>query len=79
MVQRYFNDKGFRILKALDAVSARTGAGLAEIALAWLNAQPGTGAPIASATTVEQVAELARGARLSLGADDLRELTDAGK
>ena len=79
VVQRYFNEKGFRILKALDTVHERTGAALAEIALAWLNAQPGTAAPIASATSVEQVAELARGARLTLSAEDLKLLTDAGR
>jgi aryl-alcohol dehydrogenase-like predicted oxidoreductase len=79
VVQKYLNDKGYRILAALDAVAARTGAALAEVALAWLNAQAGTAAPIASATTVEQVAELARGARLTLSAADVKELTDAGK
>lgn len=79
VVERYLNDKAYRILAALDAVAARTGAGLAEIALAWLIAQPGTGAPIASATSVEQVRELARGARLTLDAADLRELTEAGR
>jgi aryl-alcohol dehydrogenase-like predicted oxidoreductase len=79
VVERYLNEKGYRILAALDAVSLRTGAALAEIALAWLNAQPGTAAPIASATTVEQVKELARGARLTLSAADLKELTDARK
>lgn len=79
VVQRYLNAKGFRILAALDKVHARTGAARAEIALAWLNAQPGTGAPIASATSAEQVAELARGARLTLSDEDLGELTDAGR
>ncbi|HHY51408.1 MAG TPA: aldo/keto reductase [Alphaproteobacteria bacterium] len=79
VVERYLNDKGYRILAALDAVSARTGAAPVEIALAWLNAQPGTGAPIASATSVEQVRQLARGARLTLAEADLRALTDAGK
>jgi aryl-alcohol dehydrogenase-like predicted oxidoreductase len=79
VVDRYLNDKGFRILAALDAVSARTGAAPVEIALAWLNAQPATAAPIASATSVEQVRQLARGARLTLGEADLRELSDAGK
>ena len=59
--------------------AARTNATPTEIALSWLNAQPGTTAPIASATTVEQVAELARGARLTLSAADVKELTDAGK
>jgi aryl-alcohol dehydrogenase-like predicted oxidoreductase len=79
VVQRYFNDKGFRLLAALDRVHERTGAAQVEIALAWLNAQPGTAAPIASATNVEQVKELARGARMTLSAEDLRELTGAGK
>lgn len=79
VVERYLNEKGYRILAALDAVSARTGAAPVEIALAWLNAQTGTAAPIASATSVEQVKELARGARLTLSEADLRELTEAGK
>ncbi|HQZ12572.1 MAG TPA: aldo/keto reductase [Devosia sp.] len=79
VVQKYLNEKGHRILTALDAVAARTNATPTEIALSWLNAQPGTTAPIASATTVEQVAELARGARLTLSAADVKELTDAGK
>jgi aryl-alcohol dehydrogenase-like predicted oxidoreductase len=79
VVDRYLNNKGYRILAALDAVAARTGASHSEIALAWLNAQPGTTAPIASATTVEQVQELARGARLTLPEADVKELTDAGK
>lgn len=78
VVEHYFNDKGFRILAALDKVAARTGAALSEIALAWVAAQPGVAAPIASATSVEQVKSLARSARLTLSAEDLRELTDAG-
>jgi aryl-alcohol dehydrogenase-like predicted oxidoreductase len=78
VVEKYLNDKGFRILAALDAVAARTGASHSAIALAWINAQPGTGAPIASATTVAQVKELAEGARLMLSDADLKELTDAG-
>ena len=79
VVQSYLNDKGFRILSALDEVAGRTGAARAEIALAWLNAQPGTAAPIASATSVEQVGELARGARLTLSDVDLELLTEAGR
>lgn len=79
VVEKYLNEKGFRILAALDAIAARTGAAQAEIALAWLNAQPGTAAPIASATTVEQVAELARGARLTLSREDSDALTEAGR
>ncbi len=79
VVDKYFNPKGFRILDALDAVGKRTGASAAEVNLAWIAAQPAVGAPIASATSVEQVQSLARGARLTLSADDLAALTDAGK
>jgi aryl-alcohol dehydrogenase-like predicted oxidoreductase len=78
-VDTYLDDKGRRILAALDAVSARTGAALSEIALAWIAAQPGVAAPIASATSVEQVKSLARAARLVLGKADLEELNAAGK
>jgi aryl-alcohol dehydrogenase-like predicted oxidoreductase len=79
VVELYLNDKGYRILAALDAVSARTGAALTEIALAWVAAQPGVAAPIASATSVDQLRSLARGARLALSDADLKELTDAGR
>jgi aryl-alcohol dehydrogenase-like predicted oxidoreductase len=79
VVDKYLNEKGFRLLDALDRISNRTGAAQGEIALAWLNAQPGTAAPIASATSVEQVKELARGARLTLSDADLNELTEAGR
>jgi aryl-alcohol dehydrogenase-like predicted oxidoreductase len=78
-MERYLDAKGQRILAAMDKVSAETGAALAEIALAWLNAQPAVTAPIASATSVEQVHSLARGARLRLGDEQLKALTDAGK
>lgn len=78
VVAKYINDRGLRILAALDAVSKRNDAKPAEVALAWIAAQPGVGAAIASATTVEQVESLAKGARLKLNADDLKQLTDAG-
>ena len=55
------------------------GAALSEIALAWIAAQPGVAAPIASATSVEQLNELIRGARLELSGEDLAELTEAGR
>ena len=76
---RYLDARGLRILAAMDRVSAQTGATLAEIALAWLNAQPGITAPIASATSVEQLRSLAKGVRLTLSAEQLHALTDAGK
>jgi aryl-alcohol dehydrogenase-like predicted oxidoreductase len=78
-MERYLNDKGFRILKAMDKVSAETGASLAEIALGWLNAQRGVTAAIASATSVDQLRSLARGVRLALTPAQLDALTAAGK
>jgi len=77
-VGNYLNPRGDRILKALDAVAARHHAKPAEIALAWVMAQPGVTAPIASATSVEQMQSLARAAHLKLAAEDLAELTRAG-
>lgn len=79
VVGKYLNERGLRILAALDAVSARTGAALSEIALAWVAAQPGVAAPIASATSLDQLDGLIRGARLRLSDADLAELTDAGR
>jgi aryl-alcohol dehydrogenase-like predicted oxidoreductase len=78
-MEKYLNDRGLKILAALDQVSQSTGAKPAEIAIAWLIAQPGVAAPIASATTVEQVESLAKGARLKLSDADLKTLTEAGR
>ena len=75
---KYLNAKGFAILGTMDAVAADTGASHAEIALAWLAAQPGVTAPIASATSVAQVESLARGAALTLNAEHLQALSKAG-
>jgi aryl-alcohol dehydrogenase-like predicted oxidoreductase len=76
---RYLDAKGKKILAALDQVAEETGAQPAEISLAWLLAQPGITAPIASATSVEQVESLARGVNLELSEAQLKLLTDAGK
>jgi aryl-alcohol dehydrogenase-like predicted oxidoreductase len=76
---KYLNDRGRKILAALDQVAEETGHSPAEISLAWLVAQPGITAPIASATSVEQVESLARGINLELSEDQLRLLTDAGR
>src|SRR6478735_9822523 len=51
-IERFF-DQGLTVLPALDAVAAETGASLGAVALAWLMAQPGIAAPIASATRPE--------------------------
>ena len=79
VVSKYLNARGLKILAALDEVAGRTGAALSEIALSWVAAQPAVAAPIASATSVEQLQGLIRGARLTLGAEDLKLLTAAGR
>jgi aryl-alcohol dehydrogenase-like predicted oxidoreductase len=76
-VEKYLDQRGFRILKALDAVSARHSAKPAEVALAWIIARPGVTAPIASATSLPQVESLIRAAELKLSAADIAELDAA--
>jgi aryl-alcohol dehydrogenase-like predicted oxidoreductase len=76
-VAKYLNDRGLRILAALDAVASAHEAKSAEVALAWLIAREGVTAPIASATTVEQVDSLVRATQLRLSTEDLRLLTQA--
>ena len=77
-VDKYLNDRGRRILAALDAVAQRRNTTQAAVAIAWIVAQPGVGGAIASATSADQLRNLTDGARLSLTADDLKQLTDAG-
>lgn len=76
-VKDYLNARGMRILAALDTVSARHSASQAEVALAWVMARPGVTAPIASATTLDQIDSLVRAASLKLSAEDMTELDRA--
>lgn len=75
--ESYFNDRGFRTLEALDEVAAAHGSAPATVALAWLAAQPTVIAPIASATSVEQLAELVASARLQLAPEEIERLSAA--
>ena len=77
-VVQYLDDKGHRILAALDQVAAETGAKPAEIALAWLMAKPAVTAPIASATSLSQLASLTKAATLTLTAEQMAALDKAG-
>ena len=70
--------KGAAMLAAMDQVAAETGATLAQIALAWLIAQSGVTAPIASATSARQLDELLPAMTLDLDQDQLVRLTNAG-
>ena len=76
-VRAYLNARGRRILAALEAVSARRSAAFAEVALAWAMAKPGVTAPIASATSLEQMESLIRSVHLKLTAEDMAELDAA--
>ncbi len=77
-VARYLDDRGLRILAALDQVAAETGATPAEISLAWLMAKPAVTAPIASATSLSQLESLMKAAALSLSAEQIAALDAAG-
>jgi len=76
-VGKYLNDRGFRILAALDEISAVHGVPLATVALAWLIQRPAVTAPIASATSVDQLAELVKAAAITLSPEDVARLDQA--
>ena len=76
-VAKYLDVRGARILKALDEVSLRNTAAPAEVALAWLMARAGVTAPIASATSREQVESFHRAAGLTLAVADIAALDAA--
>ncbi|HEY8610837.1 MAG TPA: aldo/keto reductase [Roseomonas sp.] len=76
-VEKYLDARGMRILAALDEVSARNGASPAEVALAWVIAREGVTAPIASATSLEQLSSLVKAVHLTLPAQDIAALDAA--
>ena len=73
-MKRYLGQRGLAILAALDIVAARHEASLAQIALAWMMARPSVTAPIASATSVDQLTDIAKSASVKLTADDIAVL-----
>jgi len=76
-IKDYLNPRGFRILEALETVSAELEVSLTSVALAWLLARPGITAPIASATSREQLAELVAAPRLKLAPNQVELLNRA--
>jgi len=76
-MKAYLNDRGRRILKALDDVAAGLKAKPGQVALAWLMMRPAITAPIASATSMAQMEELIGAVRLKLGPDALKALDAA--
>ena len=76
-VRLYLNKRGFRILEALDQVAKKYNTKPATISLAWLMARPGITAPIASATSIEQLSDLTAATRLDIDASSLALLNKA--
>jgi aryl-alcohol dehydrogenase-like predicted oxidoreductase len=76
-VKKYLNPHGLRVLDALEAIAQRLNATPAQVALAWQIARPSVTAPIASATSLPQLADLVAAARLTLDADAVRALNES--
>ncbi|WP_428679030.1 aldo/keto reductase [Sphingopyxis sp.] len=74
----YIEGKGPAVLAVLDRIAGETGATLSQISLAWVAAQPGVTAPIASATSVAQLDEIMGSVEVTLTGDQLAALTAAG-
>jgi len=76
-MKKYFNERGFRILEALDRVAERLDAKPAQVAIAWVLSNPRVTAPIASATTLAQLRELIAATRIPLDPESRAELDAA--
>lgn len=76
-IKKYLDGRGYKILAALDKVSAAYNSTPAAVALAWLMARPGITGPIASATTLQQLQEIGKAAELKLSAEAIEQLTTA--
>jgi aryl-alcohol dehydrogenase-like predicted oxidoreductase len=75
MVGKYLNDWGFGVIAALDEVAKAYQSTPARVALAWLIAQPGVTAPIASATSDKHLTDLVEATKLTLDAASIEKLT----
>lgn len=76
-VKKYLTDRGFRVLQALDRVADQYQSTPATISLAWLMARPSVTAPIASATSLEQLNPLIAATRLELDPSSIELLNEA--
>lgn len=76
-IAKFMNERGFRILKALDEISAELNATPAQVALAWLMHRPGITAPIASATSLSQLEDIMKAMDLKLSAEMMEKLNQA--
>jgi len=78
-IKKYLNERGFRILKALDEVAAAYNSTPASVALAWVIARPGITAPIVSATSTKQLDAIIAATKLNLKSSDFKLLNNASK
>jgi len=76
-VEKYLNERGFRIVEALKRVAQENNLTAAQVSLAWLIAQPTVTAPIASATNLEQLNELIEAATIELNPSVIDQLNKA--
>jgi aryl-alcohol dehydrogenase-like predicted oxidoreductase len=76
-VKTYLSPRGMRVLAALDSIAATHRAKPAEVALAWTMAQPGVTAPIASATSLDQMESLIKAVSLTLAQAEIAALRAA--
>jgi len=76
-VKQYLNDRGFLVLESLDQVARRHASTPARVALAWLIARPSVTAPIASATSLEQLNDLIEATKLELDQASIESLNQA--
>jgi aryl-alcohol dehydrogenase-like predicted oxidoreductase len=76
-VKKYLSERGLRVLGALDEVAAQHKATPAQVALAWLIARPSVTAPIASATSLEQLQDIIKAVELRLDPQDIAALDRA--
>lgn len=75
--KQYLNERGFRIIKALDQAASQLDSTPARVSLAWLIARPSVTAPIASATSLEQLEDLIEATRLELDPSSVKMLNEA--
>jgi aryl-alcohol dehydrogenase-like predicted oxidoreductase len=75
--ERYFNERGFAVLDALEEIAVAHDTAVAAVALAWLREQPTVLAPIASATSPEQLSELMASVSVTLSDSERERLTNA--
>lgn len=76
-VEKYLNERGFRIVDALEEVAKAKNATPSKVAIAWLLGRPSVTAPIASATNLQQLQELVEATKLELNKAEMQKLNEA--